>query len=84
MAVVYGDNAREHPRWGQIRRNVVGYTDAIKSAGGSVDLIDLPDIGIQGNTHMVMMDKNSDEGGGRDPEVARVAQPLRLMRRCDE
>jgi pimeloyl-ACP methyl ester carboxylesterase len=61
MAVVYGDNAREHPRWGQIRRNVVGYTDAIKSAGGSVDLIDLPDIGIQGNTHMVMMDKNSDE-----------------------
>jgi hypothetical protein len=29
--------------------------------GGSVDLIDLPDIGIKGNTHMVMMDRNSDE-----------------------
>ena len=61
MAVIYGDNAREHPRWGQIRRNVVGYADAIKGAGGSVDLIDLPDIGIKGNTHMVMMDQNSDE-----------------------
>lgn len=61
MAVIDGDNAREHPRRGQIRRNVVGYTDAIKGAGGSVDLIDLPDIGIKGNTHMVMMDKNSDQ-----------------------
>jgi pimeloyl-ACP methyl ester carboxylesterase len=61
MAVIYGDNAKEHPRWGQIRRNVVGYADAIKGAGGSVDLIDLPDIGIKGNTHMVMMDRNSDE-----------------------
>jgi pimeloyl-ACP methyl ester carboxylesterase len=60
MAVIYGDNAREHPRWGQIRRNVAGYADAIRQAGGSVDLIDLPDIGITGNTHMLMMDRNSD------------------------
>ena len=58
--MIYGDNAKEHPRWGQIRQNVVGYADAIKSAGGSIDVIDLPDIGITGNTHMVMMDKNSD------------------------
>src|SRR5207342_1827797 len=39
ITVIYGDNAKEHPRWGQIRRNVVGYTEAIKSAGGSVDLV---------------------------------------------
>jgi pimeloyl-ACP methyl ester carboxylesterase len=61
MAVIYGDNAKDHPRWGQIRRNVAGYAEAIRSAGGSVDLIDLPDIGIKGNTHMVMMDRNSDQ-----------------------
>jgi pimeloyl-ACP methyl ester carboxylesterase len=67
MAVIYGDNAKDHPRWGQIRRNVAGYADAIKSAGGSVDLIDLPDIGIKGNTHMLMMDRNSDQ-------VAKVIQ----------
>ena len=60
MAVIYGDNAKEHPRWADLA-NVVGYADTIKGAGGSVDLIDLPDIGIKGNTHMVMMDKNSDE-----------------------
>jgi pimeloyl-ACP methyl ester carboxylesterase len=61
IAVIYGDNAKEHPRWGQIRRNVAGYADAIRSAGGSVDMIDLPDIGIKGNTHMAMMDRNSDQ-----------------------
>jgi pimeloyl-ACP methyl ester carboxylesterase len=61
IAVIYGDNAKEHPRWGKIRQNVVGYADAIKGAGGSVEVIDLPDIGIKGNTHMMMMDKNSDQ-----------------------
>lgn len=60
MAVIYGDNTREHQRWGRIRQNVHEYAGLIKAAGGSVDLIDLPDIGITGNTHMLMMDRNSD------------------------
>jgi len=61
MVVIYGDNAKDHPRWGKIRQNVVNYVGAVKEAGGKVEVIDLPDIGIKGNTHMVMMDKNSDE-----------------------
>jgi pimeloyl-ACP methyl ester carboxylesterase len=60
IVVIYGDNAKEHPRWGKIRQNVVNYVGAIKEAGGKAEVIDLPDIGIKGNTHMVMMDKNSD------------------------
>src|SRR5437764_619164 len=60
MVVIYGDNAKDHPRWGKIRQNVVNYAGAVREAGGKVDVIDLPDIGIKGNTHMVMMDKNSD------------------------
>jgi len=40
------------------------YVGLIKAAGGSVDTIDLPDIGIKGNTHMMMMDKNSDQVAG--------------------
>lgn len=60
VVVIYGDNAKDHPRWGKIRQNVVGYADALKGAGGTVDVVDLLDIGIKGNTHMVMMDKNSD------------------------
>ena len=45
----------------QIRQNSVGYGEAFKAAGGSFDLVDLPDVGIKGNSHMIMMDKNSDQ-----------------------
>ena len=64
LLVIYGDNAKDHPRWGQIRRNVITYADAIRDEGGSVDLVDLPDVGIKGNTHMIMMDENSDQIAG--------------------
>ena len=33
----------------------------IKAAGGSVDIYDLPDMGLKGNSHMIMMDRNSDQ-----------------------
>jgi pimeloyl-ACP methyl ester carboxylesterase len=56
-----GDNAKEHPRWSKIRAGDLEYADALKAAGGSVDFIDLPDRGIKGNSHMMMMDKNSDQ-----------------------
>ena len=39
----------------------MNYAGAVKEVGGKVDVIDPPDIGITGNTHMVMMDKNGDE-----------------------
>jgi pimeloyl-ACP methyl ester carboxylesterase len=61
IVVIYGDNAKEHPRWGKIRQNVHDYAGLIKQAGGSIETIDLPDIGIKGNTHMMMMDRNSDQ-----------------------
>ena len=59
--IVIADNAKEHPRWKAIRQNSVTYAEAFKAAGGSIDLVDLPDVGIKGNSHMVMMDKNSDQ-----------------------
>ena len=61
ILVVIGDNAKEHPRWKNIRQNSVTYAEAFRAAGGSLDLIDLPDVGIKGNSHMMMMDKNSDQ-----------------------
>jgi len=60
ILVLYGDNAKDHPRWSKIRQGGVDYAAVLKSAGGSIDVIDLPDVGIKGNSHMVMMDKNSD------------------------
>jgi len=61
---VIRDNAKEHPRWSKIRSADVEYANALKSAGGSVDFVDLPDRGIKGNSHMMMMDKNSDQVAG--------------------
>ena len=63
ILMVYGDNAKDHPRWSKIRQGGVDYAAALKSAGGSIDVVDLPDAGIKGNSHMVMMDKNSDVVG---------------------
>jgi pimeloyl-ACP methyl ester carboxylesterase len=60
ILVLYGDNAKDHPRWSKIRQGGVDYTAVLKSAGGSIDVVDLPDVGVKGNSHMVMMDKNSD------------------------
>ena len=60
ILVVYGDNARDHPRWSKIRQGGIDYAAVLKSAGGSIDVIDLPDVGIKGNSHMIMMDKNSN------------------------
>ena len=39
----------------------MAYGEAIKKAGGTADWINLPDIGIKGNSHMLMQDKNSDQ-----------------------
>ena len=32
----------------------------LKAAGGHIDIVDLPDVGMKGNSHMIMMDRNSD------------------------
>ena len=37
------------------------WAQAIAAAGGKADTFDLPKMGINGNTHMMMMDRNSDE-----------------------
>src|SRR5258707_5960662 len=46
ILVVIGDNAKEHPRWKNIRQHSVTYAEVFRAAGGSLDLIDLPDVGI--------------------------------------
>jgi pimeloyl-ACP methyl ester carboxylesterase len=59
VLIIYGDNAKDHPRWSKIRQGGVDYAGVLKAAGGSVDIVDLPDRGIRGNSHMLMMDKNN-------------------------
>ena len=61
VLVLYGDFIEQDPRWPTIRSNGVAFTDAVNKAGGKVEVVDLPKLGIKGNSHMIMMDKNSDE-----------------------
>ena len=62
---VFGDNIALDARWPQIRKNDDGFFDEITKAGGKVDVLDLPKAGMRGNSHMLMMDTNSDEIAGR-------------------
>ncbi|AGW90238.1 hypothetical protein N234_09370 [Ralstonia pickettii DTP0602] len=58
---VWGDYVSESALWTRSRNTVETYTNAIRNAGGTADTIDLPTLGIRGNSHMVMMDRNSDD-----------------------
>lgn len=64
ILTVYGDFIKEDPRWPTMRGNGVKFLDQVRAAGGRVDIVDLPEIGIRGNSHMMMMDKNSDQVAG--------------------
>src|SRR5262249_53095479 len=56
---VYGDFIERDSRWPKMRANGIAFADAMKAAGASVDVVDLPKAGISGNSHMMMMDKNN-------------------------
>ena len=59
VLMLFGDYVDQHPRWANFKKIDTEYGNAIKAAGGSVDWINLPDIGIKGNSHMMMQDKNN-------------------------
>src|ERR1700757_340727 len=62
--IIYGDYIDRDSRWPKMRATGVAFAEAMKAAGGSVDVIDLPKVGIHGNSHMMMMDKNNLEVAG--------------------
>ena len=61
---IYGDYIEQDARWPTIRRTGVSFGEEIARAGGKVEVVDLPKAGIKGNSHMVMMDRNSDQVAG--------------------
>jgi pimeloyl-ACP methyl ester carboxylesterase len=61
--VVWGDYM-DQPFWQRIRPNIERWQAAIRDAGGKAETLDLPARGLRGNSHMLMMDTNSDEVAG--------------------
>jgi pimeloyl-ACP methyl ester carboxylesterase len=64
ILAVYGDYIEQDARWPKIRQNGLDFYELVRKAGGAVDVVDLPAAGIRGNSHMIMMDKNSDQVAG--------------------
>jgi hypothetical protein len=59
ILTVYGDFVDHDSRWPSIRKAQLALNEKHIAAGRKVDVINLPDIGIKGNSHMMMMDRNN-------------------------
>ena len=59
--MIYGDFIEQDKRWPTIRKNGLAFAEKIRAVGGSVDVVDLPAIGIKGNSHFPMLDRNNRE-----------------------
>jgi pimeloyl-ACP methyl ester carboxylesterase len=58
--VVWGDYMDRVPFWAPLLKANATWRDAVNGAGGRVEWLELPKAGLHGNTHMLMMDRNSD------------------------
>jgi hypothetical protein len=59
IMVLFGDNVSGSPKWGPILQGCRDYISALNTAGGRGQLVVLPDIGVKGNSHMLMQDLNN-------------------------
>jgi hypothetical protein len=59
VMVLFGDYVDLSPRWAPRLKGCRAFVEAANAAGGKAELLVLPDIGIHGNSHMLMQDKNS-------------------------
>jgi hypothetical protein len=57
--VLWGDRVKEHPVWRHYHATVDAYCASLEPLGTGIDIIDLPSEGIVGNSHFLMMDRNS-------------------------
>lgn len=58
---VWGDHLDKNPFWKSVSTQMRNYNQAVGRQGGVSDWISLPELGINGNSHMLMMDRNSDQ-----------------------
>ena len=64
MLWVWGDNLGKYPFWAGITARQDKFRENLAKAGGVADKLLLPDAGVKGNSHMMMMDQNSDQVAG--------------------
>lgn len=64
ILAVYGDGIAADDRWPELRQRAVDLGQAVQREGGEFEMLDLPSLGILGNTHLLMMDQNNSEIAG--------------------
>ncbi|MEK7947519.1 alpha/beta fold hydrolase [Pigmentiphaga sp. YJ18] len=58
--LAWGDHVDDHPVWRRYRATVDAHAAALAERGAPVEVLDLPAGGMRGNSHFLMMDRNSD------------------------
>ncbi|HZH08175.1 MAG TPA: alpha/beta fold hydrolase [Lautropia sp.] len=58
---VWGDYIDRNEFWKKIVLGPQKYQAALAAGGGVAEVLDLPKAGVAGNSHMLMMDRNSDQ-----------------------
>jgi len=61
ILVLFGDYVELSPRWAPRLKACREFVAAVNKAGGKAEVVVLPEIGIPGNSHMLMQDSNSLE-----------------------
>lgn len=61
MQFVWGDNVAASPFWAATLEKCRRFVDLVNAAGGDAEILELPKIGIRGNTHITMADMNNAE-----------------------
>ncbi len=61
ILVLWGDHVGLSPRWAPRLKMCQAFAQAVNKRGGNVDNIELPKVGIRGNSHMLMQDTNNLE-----------------------
>ena len=59
--IVWGDFIQQSELWTKLIQASTNYHKALAAIGGKIDWLSLPEKGIKGNGHMLMMDTNSDQ-----------------------
>jgi hypothetical protein len=61
IMVLWGDNIEVSPIWAPSAVACDAFVAAVNKAGGHAEAVRLPSVGFHGNSHMLMLDKNSLE-----------------------
>jgi pimeloyl-ACP methyl ester carboxylesterase len=59
--LLLGDFITDSERWTTAKAQTAAFGEKVKANGGTSELVELPDVGFPGATHMFMMDEHSAE-----------------------